>query len=180
MRLKPGLFKASAEAHVRYCSDLPYPLELLFDREDLGRGLELVEQAAQEAWFRLPAGAMVHVFIEQESVVRAELLEGEAAARATIEHGMRLPKERAEWIRQVLCAGVEVELALDALFGEQRLDLQLLLDQAMLRYRMRRWVVHHHAPERSVVLELVEFEGRLLRSELREGQAAWNAWIERG
>ena len=179
MRLNPGLFTASAEAHVRYCSGLPYPLALLFDREDLGRGLELVEQAEQEAWFRLPAGAMVHVLIERESVVGAELLEGEAAARATIEHGMQLPKERAEWIRQVLSAGVEVELALDALFGEQRLNLQLLADQSMLRYRMRRWVVHHQAPKRSVVLELVEFEGRLLRSELREGQAAWNAWIER-
>ena len=179
MRLAPGVFIASPAAHERFCSGVPYPLELLFDREDLGQGLALVEQGEREAWFRLPAGAMLRVGVELGNVVSAELLEGEAAARATIEHGMRLPEERAAAVRAALAVGVEVEPALDALFGKQRRNLQVLLDQALLGYRLRRWVVHHDGPARSVVLELVELDGRLLRSELLEGQAVWDAWIER-
>lgn len=174
MRLPAGMYTVSDETRARFAQFDPFPLDLLFDRDDLGRGLSLVEQSDTEAWFRFPAGALLRVAVRGGLVVAAQVLELEAAAAATIERVLRLPLERAMAIRGALVAGARADEALDALFGPRRFALRTLADEAALGYRVRHLAVQHHGPDRWAVIELVESEGRVVAAELHEGQAAWD------
>lgn len=174
MVLPAGMYTLRPETKAHLRGVLPFPAELLSDRDDLGRGLTLVEDGGTERWFRFNTGAMLKVTVRGENLVDVAFFEGEDGARTFIERGMRLPLEHARAIRAALVPGAEVDPALRSIWGARLRLLTPMLDTTAGARRTRRWRVDHEYPYRIAVLEVVDVSGRVVDARVLEGRPAWD------
>src|SRR5262245_40320179 len=100
--MTPGMYSLRPETVSRLRAAVPFPVARLYDEDDLGRALRLVDESAERSLFRFNTGALLEVEVRGPQVVRVEFHEGDAAVRRWITHGLRLPAERAALIRATL------------------------------------------------------------------------------
>ncbi len=179
MTLPPGMYTLRPETRAQLRAAVPFPAEWLYDRDDMGRGLTLVDEAPGELLFRFNAGALLRATVRAGQVVAVDFHEGQDAVDTWIARGMRLPEPLAATIRARLVPGAEVEPALVAVWGPRLRLLAPLRDERAGTRRSRRWRVDSEAPYRTAVLEVDEEGGRVVRARLLEGRPGWDAMLEK-
>lgn len=169
--LPPDLYVLRPGEAAELAARPPFPAEWLLDRDyDLGQCLRFIEEEGDRRLYAMPRLALLWMTERDGQVVKIEVLEGQAAARAWIARGMRLEPPLRERIMTAVRPGVDLHEALVSVFGRAlRLVQELDHDGAVTTF-----AIHTDFPARSAVLEVdIEAGARVRAARLLEGRAAW-------
>lgn len=164
----PNALDAARKARLR--GRVPFAYSAFSDRDDLGWMRRVLSQGKRHL-YGFFAEAMIWIEVEEEQVVRLDIVEGRAATRLWQQHGLTLPAERADSIAACLEPGRDLGEALRAAFGPQLIALQDVdtrhrEDGALYIFR----VCHENPHRRGVLRVETNADERIVEAELLDGQ----------